>query len=87
MVVHACHPRYVGSISRNIEVQDGPSKNVRSYFKNRQSSWAQLVHTCNLATQEAEVRRIMVRSQPGQIVHKTLSRKYPSKKGWQSGSR
>jgi hypothetical protein len=28
-----------------------------------------------LATQEAEIRRIMVRSQPGQIVHETLSRK------------
>jgi hypothetical protein len=28
-----------------------------------------------LATQEAEIRRIMVQSQPGQIVRKTLSRK------------
>jgi hypothetical protein len=27
-----------------------------------------------LATQEAEVRRVEVQSQPGQIVHKTLSR-------------
>jgi hypothetical protein len=27
------------------------------------------------ATQEAEIRRIMVQSQPRQIVHKTLSRK------------
>jgi hypothetical protein len=26
-----------------------------------------------LATQEAEIRRIMVRSQPGQIILKTLS--------------
>jgi hypothetical protein len=26
-----------------------------------------------LAIQEAEIRRIMVQSQPGQIVHKTLS--------------
>jgi hypothetical protein len=26
-----------------------------------------------LATQEAEIRRIMIQSQPGQIVHKTLS--------------
>jgi hypothetical protein len=40
-----------------------------------------------LATQEAEIRRIEVQSQPGQIVLKTLSRKTPSqKKGWQSGS-
>jgi hypothetical protein len=28
-----------------------------------------------LATQEAEIRRIVVRSQPGQILHKTLSQK------------
>jgi hypothetical protein len=28
-----------------------------------------------LSTQEAEIRRIAVRSQPGQIVRKTLSRK------------
>jgi hypothetical protein len=39
-----------------------------------------------LATQEAEIRRT-VQSQPGQIVCETLSRKYPSKKGWWSGSR
>jgi hypothetical protein len=34
-----------------------------------------------LATQETEIKRIMVRSQPRQIVHKPLSRKYPSQKG------
>jgi hypothetical protein len=28
-----------------------------------------------LATQKAELRRIMVQSQPGHIVHKTLSQK------------
>jgi hypothetical protein len=33
-----------------------------------------------LATQEAEIRRIMVQSQPRQIVPKTLSRKNPSQK-------
>jgi hypothetical protein len=33
-----------------------------------------------LATQEAEIRRIMVRSQSGQIVHETLSRKTHHKK-------
>jgi hypothetical protein len=33
-----------------------------------------------LATQEAEVRRITVQSQPGQIVSKMLSRKNPSQK-------
>jgi hypothetical protein len=33
-----------------------------------------------LATQEAEIRRITVRSQPRQIVGETLSRKNPSQK-------
>jgi hypothetical protein len=30
---------------------------------------------CNLATQEAEIRRIMVQSQTEQIVYETLSQK------------
>jgi hypothetical protein len=30
--------------------------------------------------QEANIRRIDVQSQPGQIVHKTLSQKHPSHK-------
>jgi hypothetical protein len=34
-----------------------------------------------LATQEAEIRRIVVRSQPGQIVCETLSRKSLTQKG------
>jgi hypothetical protein len=33
-----------------------------------------------LGTQEAEIRRTAVRSQPRQIVHETLSRKNPSQK-------
>jgi hypothetical protein len=33
-----------------------------------------------LSTQKAEIRRIVVQSQPEQRVHKTLSRKYPSQK-------
>jgi hypothetical protein len=37
-----------------------------------------------LATQEAEIRRIEGESQPGQIVHKTLSRKKQSQK-WAGG--
>jgi hypothetical protein len=41
-----------------------------------------------LATQEAEIRRIAVRSQPGQIIRKTLSRKtHHKKKDWWSGTR
>jgi hypothetical protein len=42
----------------------------------------QWLTTVILATQEAEMRRIVVQSQPGQIVHTTLSRKKPiTKKG------
>jgi hypothetical protein len=33
-----------------------------------------------LATQEAEIRRIMVQSQSGKMAHETLSRKNPSQK-------
>jgi hypothetical protein len=32
------------------------------------------------ATQEAEIRRITVRSQPRQTVYQTLSQKYPTQK-------
>jgi hypothetical protein len=40
-----------------------------------------------LATQEAEIRRITVRSQPWQAVRKTLYRKKKRGGGWWSGSR
>jgi hypothetical protein len=39
-----------------------------------------------LATQEAEIRRIAVRSQPRQIVHETLSQKKPSQQRAQGES-
>jgi hypothetical protein len=34
-----------------------------------------------LATQEADIRRIMIQSQPGQIDYKTLAQKYLTQKG------
>jgi hypothetical protein len=34
-----------------------------------------------LATQEAEIRRIEVQTQPREIVHKTVSQKYLTQKG------
>jgi hypothetical protein len=37
-----------------------------------------------LATQETEIGRIVVQSHPGQIVHKTVSQKYPTQK-WADG--
>jgi hypothetical protein len=40
-----------------------------------------------LATQDAEIRRVVVRSQSGQMVPKTLFLKKPiTQKGWWSGS-
>jgi hypothetical protein len=40
-----------------------------------------------LAFQKAEIKRITVQGQPGQIVQETLFSKYPiKKKDWQSGS-
>jgi hypothetical protein len=39
-----------------------------------------VAHACNLATQEAEIRRIVVQSQLRQIVLKTVSQKTPSPK-------
>jgi hypothetical protein len=39
----------------------------------------------SLATQEAEIKRIMVQSQTGQIVLKTLPRENPSQKGVAQG--
>jgi hypothetical protein len=40
-------------------------------------------------TQEAEIKKVMFLSHPGQIFHKTLSKKKKTftKKGWQSDSR
>jgi hypothetical protein len=37
--------------------------------------------TCNTSYSGAEIRRIVVQSQPRQMVHKTLSQKNPSQKG------
>jgi hypothetical protein len=40
-----------------------------------------VAHTVILANQEAEIRRIMVRNQPEEIVQKTITLKKPSQKG------
>jgi hypothetical protein len=50
-------------------------------FKTRVFSRSQWLSPVTLATQEAEIRKIIVQRQPGQIVHETPSRKYPSQKG------
>jgi hypothetical protein len=56
------------------------------FLKRCMMSWVPVVTPVILATQEVEIRRIAVQSQPSQIVQKTLSQKIPSQKGWWSGS-
>jgi hypothetical protein len=47
-----------------------------------------VAHACNLATQEAEIRRMPVWIQPRQIVPRdTISKKLFMKKAWWSGWR
>jgi mannosyltransferase OCH1-like enzyme len=47
---------------------------TKKYEKDAKHQWLTRVI---LAIQEAEIRRITVQSQPGQIVLQTLSQKYP----------
>jgi hypothetical protein len=56
-------------------------------MRNEDEAGCRWFTSVTLATQEAEIRRIAVQSQPGQMVHKTLSQKTLHKKGWRSGSR
>jgi hypothetical protein len=56
-------------------------------FKNKQAAGHWWLTPETLATQEAEVRRIVVKSQPGEIVLETLSQKSLHKRGWWSGPR
>jgi ABC-type arginine/histidine transport system permease subunit len=63
--------------------------NIPYYFLNvfLRPKWSQalMAHTCNLATQEAEIRRIKVRSQPWANSSGDPILKIPNtKKGWQS---
>jgi hypothetical protein len=58
----------------------GNDNSVYFCLKNDKQAGCWWLTSVILATQEAEIRRIMVRSQPGQIVHETLSQKKKRKK-------
>jgi hypothetical protein len=60
-------------------IQGSGVKELKSQEEPRARHW--WLTSVILATQEAEIRRIMVRSQSKKIVHKTLSHKYLSQKG------
>jgi hypothetical protein len=62
-----------------VESTHQPNFAQQAYFTKVRQVW--LLTPVILATQEAEIRRIMVRSQSRQVVHETLGRKYPSQKG------
>jgi hypothetical protein len=52
-------------------------KKISKILSQAECQW---LSTVILATQEAEIRRITVGSQPRQIVHETLSQKNPTQK-------
>jgi hypothetical protein len=66
MVLHTCDPSTQKAEARGSQVQGQLGLHRETLFQKCQ---ALVTH----ATQEAEMRRIMVQSQPGQIVLQTLS--------------
>jgi hypothetical protein len=53
---------------------------ARPYLKNTKEARRRWLTPVILATQEAEIRKILIEASPRQIVHETLSRKNPSQK-------
>jgi hypothetical protein len=80
--VRPCNASYLGGRCRRImSLRLFWAKILRSCVKNTRCWWLTPVIP---ATQEAEIRRIAVQSQPGQIVFEILSRKNLSQK-WAGG--
>jgi hypothetical protein len=67
----------LSKISLSMTDSKAVSSNHNIYL-HRKTVWSPM--PVILATQEAEIRRIMVRSQPRQTVCQTLSQKNPSQK-------
>jgi hypothetical protein len=51
---------------------------VSTVLKEVTLDWVQVTHTCILANEEAEIRRIAIQSQPKQIVQETYLENDPS---------
>jgi hypothetical protein len=88
MVTYTCHPNYVG---KHKQKDGGPGwleYKVRTYLKNKQQkkglgAGRRPLTPIILATQEAEIRRIAIRRQPGQTVpQEPILKKTLTKKGW-----
>jgi hypothetical protein len=81
----------MGSLSLREEREGASTEEMEDYlFKQRMSIavWHQWLTSVNLAIQEAEIRKIEVRSQPRQVVSKIISQKKPiTKKGQCCGSK
>jgi hypothetical protein len=69
-----------GGKGENISVQGQPgTKLARPHLNQKaRNSWTPVAHVC--AIQEAEIRRLIIQNQLRQMVHETVSRKYPSQK-------
>jgi hypothetical protein len=76
------HPTLVDVLIRNADQLCLIAAKTKQYLavKITTSAGRRWLTSVILATQEAEIRRIVVRSQPRQIVHETVSQKYPLQK-------
>jgi hypothetical protein len=76
---HSCNPSYSGGRGRRISsVKTVWVKSMRTMSKTKYKARSWWVTPVILATQEAEIRRTSVQSQPRQMVPEILSRKKPS---------
>jgi hypothetical protein len=64
----------------HIYILEACERSAKNQNKKKSTARRQWLPPIILATQQAEIRRIMVQSQPGQIAHETLPRKNPSQK-------
>jgi hypothetical protein len=75
------YPVKIKLIRRKYATSNNSDNGFRQLIKRRFFAGCQWPTPIILATQEAEMRRIAVQSQPGQIVYETISKKSQHKKG------